>query len=294
MSAGSGFWRLRLGGSRRVLAVCCSVLVLGFCVAGRCATPSGPNPEPNAVSSADPVPDAPVPQFGDDSEPVGKVTVKLRDTPLNILKDQQAIWTSPGRVREHNLTYLLPLGLATALAITTDHQVMSSARLQNPSLNSHAVTASNGLLGAFVVAPVALYGLGHFRHDDHATEAGLLGGEAMVDSLVVDEAMKAVMMRERPTVDGAKGKFFQSSVGIDSSFPSTHSFIAWSSAAVLASEYDNRLAKLTIYGLATGVSLTRVLGREHFPSDVVIASGLGWLVGRYVFHRHGHWIQDNY
>ena len=45
---------------------------------------------------------------------------------------------------------------------------------------------------------------------------------------------KAVAMRERPTGDGAKGKFFQTSVGIDSSFPSNHSFLAWSSAAVLA------------------------------------------------------------
>jgi len=106
--------------------------------------------------------------------------------------------------------------------------------------------------------------------------------------------MKAVAMRERPTVDGAKGKFFQTSVGIDSSFPSTHSFIAWSSAAVLASEYDNRLAKLTIYGLATGVSVTRVVGLEHFPSDVVIASGLGWLVGRYVYHKHRHYVVEDY
>jgi membrane-associated phospholipid phosphatase len=278
----------------RQLTTIAAGLLLGFSVTAQGQAAGGPNPQPYAERSSEAVPDAPLPQFGDEYEPTAKVAVSLRGTPLNILKDQAAIWTSPGRVREHNLNYLLPLGLATALAITTDHQVMSSSKLQNTSLNNHAVTASNGLLGAFVAAPVALYGLGYLRHNEHQTETGLLGGEAMVDSLVVDEVMKAVAMRERPALDGAKGKFFQSSVGIDSSFPSTHSFIAWSSAAVLASESNNRLVKFGIYGLATGASVTRVVGREHFPSDVVIGSGLGWLVGRYVYHKHRHYVVEDY
>jgi membrane-associated phospholipid phosphatase len=107
----------------------------------------------------------------------------------------------------------------------------------------------------------------------------------MVDSLAVDEAMKLVSQRERPALDGSKGKFFQSSVGLDSSFPSTHSMIAWSSAAAMASEYDGLMPRIAIYGLATGVSAARVLGREHFPSDVIVGSGVGWLIGRYVV-RH--------
>ena len=162
---------------------------------------------------------------------------------------------------------------------------MSKAKLDNPSLNSHATTASNGLLGGFVAAPVIIYGLGHIHHDEHATETGILAGEAMVDSLVVDEVTKAVTMRERPTLDSAKGKFFQTSVGLDSSFPSTHSMIAWSSAAVIASEYNGPMTQITVYGLATGLSLTRVLARQHFPSDVLVGSAVGWLVGRYVVHK---------
>ena len=96
------------------------------------------------------------------------------------------------------------LVLATTAVITTDHQVMSSAKLQNPSLNSEATTASNGLLGGFIAAPATIFVLGALHHDDHATETGILGGEAVVDSLVVSEVLKAISMRERPTVDGAK------------------------------------------------------------------------------------------
>ena len=114
----------------------------------------------------------------------------------------------------------------------------------------------------------------------------------MVDSLVVDEVLKAATMRERPTLDGAKGKFFQRSVGLDSSFPSTHSIVAWSSAAVIASEYPGRMTEIAAYGLATGLSMTRVLGRQHFPSDVLVGSAVGWLVGRYVYHKHHRAVED--
>jgi membrane-associated phospholipid phosphatase len=46
------------------------------------------------------------------------------------------------------------------------------------------------------------------------------------------------------------------------------------------------MTKITVYGLATGVSLTRVLAKQHFPSDVLVGSAVGWLVGRYVFRKH--------
>lgn len=179
------------------------------------------------------------------------------------------------------------------MAITADHQVMSSPRLNNPSLNSHANTASNGLPGGFVVAPVLIYGLGRIHHDGHAAETGIPAGEAMVDSLVVDQVLKAATLRERPPVDGAMGKFFQTSAGFNSSFLSDHSTLAWSSVAGIASEYPGRLTQITAHGLATGVSLTRVLAEQHFPSDVLVGSAVGWLVGRYVFHRHSKHADNN-
>lgn len=243
---------------------------LGLGCAGAAQTPPGN------------LPDAPHPS----AQQQEKVTVS--STPLNILKDQKAIWTSPARIRESNGMGPVLLVVATALTITTDHQVMSSSRLQNTSLNNQAVTASNGLLGGFVAAPVLIYGMGRIHGDDHASETGILGGEAMVDALAVDEVMKLVSMRERPEIDNAKGRFFQFSVGTDSSFPSTHTMIAWSSASAIASEYTGLLTKLTAYGLATGVSITRVLGKQHFPSDVLVGSAVGWMIGRYVVHRHHH------
>jgi membrane-associated phospholipid phosphatase len=235
----------------------------------------------SAQSTADSLPDAPSPQIqGNDN------LVTIRDTPSHILEDQRAIWTSPARIRESNALGPVALVLATTVAITIDHQVMSSSRLQNPSLNNEASTASNALEGGFIAAPAAIFAVGAFRDDDHATESGILGGEAILDSLAVSEVLKLISLRERPTDDNAKGKFFQSSVGFDSSFPSNHAIVAWSAAAVIASEYNGPLTQISAYGLATGVSVARVLARQHFPSDVLVGSAVGWMIGRYVVHKH--------
>jgi membrane-associated phospholipid phosphatase len=245
-------------------------------LAGLLSAISCPNVHAQTWPPAASLPEAPPPQ-----------PITLRETPANLVKDQAAIWTSPARIREHDFTYLLPLGLLVTVAVASDHQAMSDVVSHNKSFNDANTTASNGLLAPFIAAPVVLFAAGHLIGSEHAKETGILSGEAMVDSLAVDEAMKLVFRRERPTVDAAKGKFFQS--GSDSSFPSTHSFVAWSSAAVLADEYPSRLHSLALYGIATGVSLTRVLGQQHFPSDVLVGSAFGWMIGHYVYKKHHRW-----
>lgn len=220
--------------------------------------------------------------------PQAQPEVTLRDTPRNILHDQAAIWTSPLRVRGHNLVWLAPLVLATGAAIATDHRAMSQVVSHDASFNNASVNTSNAMIGGFIAAPVALYGFGHFAQSGHAREAGILSGEALLDGLVVEQGMKLVFWRERPGADSARGRFFQTGAGVDSSFPSSHSVLAWATASAIASEYPNRWTQLFVYSAATGVSLTRVLGQEHFPSDVLVGSAVGWLIGHYVVHRRRH------
>lgn len=254
---------------------------LGLSALAQSSVPSERAPDPNYHYGSLPpgpaaLPDAPT----------------VQGTPRRILHDQAAIWTSPADIRDSNAWIPVLLVAATAGTITADHQVMNSSRLQDASLNSHANTASNGLVGAFVGVPALLFGAGELRHSEHATETGILAGEAMVDSLSVNEVMKFVSLRERPTDDNAKGKFFQTSVGSNSSFPSNHSIVAWSSAAVLASEYNSPLSQVAIYGLAAGTSVTRVLARQHFPSDVLVGSAVGWMIGHYVYKKHHHFSHE--
>jgi PAP2 superfamily len=209
----------------------------------------------------------------------------LRNLPMNFLRDQGAIWTSPIHLNEKRALGAVVLVGATTVLITTDHQVMSE-HLHDASMNHDAETASTGLTGMFLAAPVAFYGVGALKRNAHAEETGVLSGEAILDSVAVNEVIKIISRRERPTVNDAQGKFFQPNVNFDSSFASNHSVIAWSAATVIASEYNGWMTQVSAYTLAAGVSLTRVASRNHFPSDVVVGSAVGWMIGRYVHHRH--------
>jgi hypothetical protein len=94
--------------------------------------------------------------------------------------------------------------------------------------------------------------------------------------------MKYAFGRERPNQGQGLGNFFQ---GGDS-FPSDHSAAAWSIASVIAHEYPSPLTQIAVYGLATAVSASRVLGKQHFPSDVVVGGAIGWLIGWQVYRTH--------
>ena len=105
--------------------------------------------------------------------------------------------------------------------------------------------------------------------------------------MVVEQISKITMRRERPLYNNAAGDFFAPDVGTNGSFPSSHSMLAWSVAAVVAGEYPSRWVQAGVYTTAAGVSLTRVLGQEHFPTDVLVGGAAGWLIGHYVFKKHG-------
>src|SRR6185437_15893193 len=53
-----------------------------------------------------------------------------------------------------------------------------------------------------------LYPLGKVRGDDHQQEAGIVAGEAAIDSVIVAEVLKMVSRRERPTDGTGQGRFF--------------------------------------------------------------------------------------
>jgi hypothetical protein len=55
---------------------------------------------------------------------------------------------------------------------------------------------------------------------------------------------------------------------------------------VIAREYPGPLTKLFAYGGAAAISAARVTGRQHFASDALIGSAIGWYVGRQVYNAH--------
>jgi membrane-associated phospholipid phosphatase len=204
-----------------------------------------------------------------------------KNAPRHFLTDQMAMWTSPARARIPDATWLVPLGGLAAGFLATDSDVSRNLGNSASALN-HYRQFSNYGIGAMAGAAGGLYFLGLAAHRAHQRETGFLSGEAAADSLVAVEALKYMTRRERPFTDNANGKFWS---GGDS-FPSEHVAAAWSIASVVAHEYPGPLTRIGAYGLASAISAARVLGKKHFPSDVLVGASIGWLVGYYVYRQH--------
>lgn len=205
----------------------------------------------------------------------------------NILKDQRAIWTAPFNVHRGDGKWLMPLGVATALFVATDRH--TAGELVEPGdhrtrlrFSGNVSRLGTGYATGGVAA--AFYFVGRAKNDDRARETGLLAAEALIDSTIVVTALKTVSQRQRPTTDHASGEFFDGG----SSFPSGHAISAWTVATVIDQEYGQHrpLVRFGVYGLATAVSLARYAGSNHFLSDVLVGSALGYGIGRYVYHQH--------
>jgi hypothetical protein len=123
--------------------------------------------------------------------PEAQIAVTEKGLPLAILKDQIPIWTSPVRIRMHDLIWLLPLGAATGVTLATDTDAMRGVS-RDRSFKKDNVNASNYLLGSEIAVPVGLYGVGLFKGNAHARETGILSGEALADSVVVEEVTKII------------------------------------------------------------------------------------------------------
>ena len=171
-------------------------------------------------------------------------------------------------------------GLATAGLIASDKNVARELTEGPPGKGvkvSNSVSYAGTSYALFGFAG-GLYAVGRLSHNDGSRQTGLLALEALVDTTIVVESLKAMTQRERPTqgseqerLDDASGSFGAGGA----SFPSGHAINSFAFASVMAARYPDRpLIKYGAYGFATAVSISRVTSRRHFPSDVLIGSSL--------------------
>jgi membrane-associated phospholipid phosphatase len=208
----------------------------------------------------------------------------------NILSDQKAIWTAPFHLHSRDARWLAPLGLGTAAFIATDRRTGDEIGESHSQLNASRIISYAG--SGYGVGGVAatFYLVGRATHNERARETGLLGAEALIDSAIVVTAVKEIAQRRRPTAANGRSDFFDGG----SSFPSGHAIEAWSLATVIANEYHDRpLVQISAYGIAGAVSVARFTGHNHYLSDVLVGSALGYGIGRYVYHAHHRKSSDS-
>jgi hypothetical protein len=217
--------------------------------------------------------------YSDESERVVPLTKKLV---RNLIMDQKDIWTSPLHMSRNDAISWGIIGGAVGGLIATDHTTVN--QLPN-TVDQVSISKDVSQLGAeYTVLPVTagLYIGGALFHNAKARETGILGGEAVLDSMIVVGVIKEVVRRPRP-LEANSGDFFSGGV----SFPSGHAAQSFALASVVAHEYNkNIFYPIAAYSLASLVSFSRLSGQQHFPSDIVAGSAIGWYIGRYVFKTH--------
>jgi membrane-associated phospholipid phosphatase len=212
----------------------------------------------------------------------------------NLLRDQRAIWTAPFTIERDDAKWLAPLGLSTALLLATDRhtagELAENGDHQTRLRISRDISRGGSVYATGSVA-TAFYLIGRATNNARARETGLLSAEALIDSGIVAAGLKVATQRPRPRLDDASGEFFDRGT----SFPSGHAVSAWSLATVVANEYKHRrFVQVTAYGLAAAISLSRYTGRNHFLSDVLAGSAMGYGIGRYVYRtRHDPALDAN-
>jgi membrane-associated phospholipid phosphatase len=208
---------------------------------------------------------------------------------VHILQDERDIVTSPARVRPSDLLWIAPFGLATGVAIDYDAHALRSLG-SHPQREADFRHVSDAGVYAPIAGVVAGYAAGALRHDDYLRQTSVIAGEAIADSLILNEGLRYAINRQTPSQGDGTGRFWPHGTKTwpdGQSMPSNHSIVAWSFAHAVAARYPGWGTRLAVYGLATAVSASRVMAKDHFPSDVVVGSTLGYLIGGYVANKRG-------
>lgn len=202
----------------------------------------------------------------------------------DFVRDQRAIWTSPLHVKRADLKWILPLAGGLTALLVTDVRTTNSLSNSRDQLGVSRGISHLGAPYSTFGAAAAFQLFGAITGNQKARRTGVLAAEALVHTQIVAGALKLATSRERPGHGLTSGHF--GNFG-NVSFPSGHAMGSWALASVVAHEYSgHKFVPILAYGLASAVSASRIGAQQHFASDVLVGSALGWLLGRYVHRRH--------
>jgi len=219
-------------------------------------------------------------------EPAAPEFRKTVDLPLQLpgllLDDALGVASAPWRWGTEDWSRLA-LGSAAVVgtALLLDRPVRKAIqRHDGPTL----ARWSNNLepLGSTysILAAGGFYAYGWLAKDAEARATGADALSAMAISCVVLIPVKYAVGRARPDENLGPNSF--KPLGSRASFPSRHTTVAFTAAAVLTEHYAETWVQVAAYGLATAAGLARMGQDVHWTSDAVAGALIGTAVGKLV------------
>jgi len=198
--------------------------------------------------------------------------------------------------------------VATGVVMVFDeriaHWVRESDAVQGDSVRlRHVKSATVVNEVPLTIAAVLTYGIGMLAQKPVVADVGAHLTEALVTTIVTSEVVRSGLGRARPHASPDDAFDFHPGGGLTKfeyrAFPSLHAAVAFTAASVLTQEMKLRHVKArrywtpVLFAAATIPGFTRIYLDQHWSSDVVAGSVVGWYIGtRMTQYAHGHrtWI----
>lgn len=275
------------------LALCIPIIAVITSHPGFCQTPSildlsqplsgtvkALTPADFSVPAAAASPDAPFASADPGSPTQTEERGPVRRGIARTIQDQKELYRAP--FQRSNVKWDVLVLAGTGALIATDRHI--ERHLPGGNVDLYGNT-SNIALGGTAGALALFWGYGLKTHNEHLKEMGLLEMEALVNTFLIYTPMQVIAGRQRPGEGNGYGDFWRHH-NIDTSFPAGHPMFTITMATVVAHEYPKPWVKALAYGAAAAVMGGRLLGRDHWSSDVFVGSTLGYFIGARIFHLH--------
>jgi len=157
----------------------------------------------------------------------------------------------------------------------------SVSRSVDRHFGSRALDTLNGFGKWLPVAALGGAGLAALSEQDRRlSNTGIAAIEAAATGLFANLGIKYAVGRARPEDDKGTADF-EPFKRPNASFPSNHATVMWAAVTPFAKEYDAPW----LYGAAALVDAGRIASREHWLSDTVASSLLGFALGDFFWQE---------
>lgn len=195
-----------------------------------------------------------------------------------LFEDQATIFSTPARPATWKQPAAWAVAAISAGSFALDDKPSRELR-ENRDFRCFNDLLDNSPTGIVLHAyPVAVWLAGEATGSDGMRVYGRRSTRAVLNAAIAVTVIKAATQRSRPHTGRVYG-FWEGG----NSFYSGHSTVAWALAASTVKQFPKRRwVPWVAYPLAGAVSLSRVTSGNHFMSDAVVGSAVGFAIGTWV------------
>jgi membrane-associated phospholipid phosphatase len=184
--------------------------------------------------------------------------------------------------------WIVPLGIAASALVDPEMREWTQQRRSRPLDRLASVVNPLGTASHLVPAMAVTYVGALVARRQSLASGTLVVAGAYVASDLVESALKPIVGRERPHVEGNAHRFHPFSASGDwHSFPSAHVAHVTAIAAAISMQSHSRALTGVCDALVTLVAWDRVYEDQHWTSDVAATAALSSVVSRAAVHWLG-------